>query len=173
MLDEARRSDAARERTRRRWLAHQAAADATLLGVLADAGDHGDTVSITTTAGRAHVGRVAAMAVDAVVVRTAAGHEVWIRGDAIATVRPDATRRAGVGDTDRHAVTATGLAQALADRAADHPRVALAALGGGPPVSGRLHAVGTDVATLHLDGGKGVVYVSLASAVEVSFLGSG
>ena len=58
---EARVDDAARQRTRERWLLQQAEEGGRMAGVLCDLGERGTAVAVRTRAGRQHRGRVGAV----------------------------------------------------------------------------------------------------------------
>src|SRR5204863_961971 len=94
---DSRASDAARARTRERWLRRQAAEEATLPGVALDLAERGDAVVLKTTSGRAHRGRLVAVARDVWVLRSDASHgsggedgmagATFVATDAIASLR--------------------------------------------------------------------------------------
>lgn len=172
LLDDARSDDAAAQRSRRRWLLQQAQSDARLSGLLLQAFEHGQTVTVNTTTGTSHTGRVAHVGPDFCALRTAAATTL-VRLEAVATLVPGA----GVDPpaaADHRAPPAVGpnFIESLAEQAADRPPVTLELRGQTHPVRGTLVGVGTDVATVELSG-RGVVYVSLPSVAAVSFLGPG
>lgn len=147
LLDDARAADAGARRDRERNLRRQAEEDASLVGTLVDLAERGGPVTVRTTTGRAHTGRLLALGADFVVVRTDHGADVFVTLGAVAAVR------AGRGDAatgDRPTPSATRLLDVLATAAAEHPRVSL--LVAGETVAGELRAVGSDVVTVLLDG---------------------
>ena len=173
LVDRARADDAARARSRERWLRQEAAESATLQGSLLDLAEAGATVLVTTVAGRSHRGEVTTVASDFVAVRTS-GATVLVALDAIVSVRPDPSSRAAVASGDRPAPVDLVLREALADAAAERPRVSVASRTPTDPVTGELRAVGLDVLTVVLDGDeRGVCFVALHSLSTVSFLASG
>jgi hypothetical protein len=167
---EARVDEAARARSRERWLRQAAEEEATLAGVLADLGERGVVVAVRTRAGRAHQGTVAAIGADFVALRTATG-EVLLSFDGLGVVRtaPGAPPTAG----DRVVHAELRLVQVLAGLAAERERVLVVTVDGGDAVSGRLWSVGTDVAAVRSDGDPPVTaYLRLAAIGEVSPVGS-
>jgi hypothetical protein len=164
---EARVDEAARRRSRERWLLQSAEEGGALAGVLADLAEQGTPVTVRTSAGRRHTGRLRAVGADFVALATAAGDEVLVAIDAVSSVRT-ARARAPLGD--RMALGALTLAEALAGLAAERDRALLVTRDGGDTVSGTLRAVGADVVVVRLDGDAppaGTAYVPLAAIGEV------
>jgi hypothetical protein len=168
LLDEARAGSMAAARTRERWLRRQATETATLVGTLLDLAEHGTSVSVATTAGRRHDGRIVAIGPDLVALsdRDAV---VAVRIDAIAIVRPQPGATAGAATGDRPAALDLLFTELLGRLAGDGFEVSIA-FAGGDPVSGVLVAAGDDVATQRVaPGADGLVYASLASTTSVRF----
>ncbi|MGH9182312.1 MAG: hypothetical protein ACRDZ9_00545 [Acidimicrobiales bacterium] len=151
LLDESRAGEraAARQRERSlRWLAQE---EASLEGTLVDLAERGSAVTVRSGAGPAHHGWVLGVGGDFCVVRGESGAHVYLRLDAVTTVRP----RAGTAHPP-----ATGTRRPPADRlllevlgrvVADRPRVGVVTRGG-EAVAGELRSVGADVLTVALDG---------------------
>ena len=167
LLDDERGRASAQERTRQRWLRRQALEEARLSGVLLSAAEHHADVTIRTTAGRSHHGRVELVAGDFCGLRTAAA-AVYLRLAAITVVQPERSVQALPAADQRAAAVGTTLQEFLADLAPDHPDVGLVCVGEPLPVSGRLLAVGADVVTLEMDQRRSLIYVALPSLTEVS-----
>ena len=166
---DARTDEAARARTRERWLRQQAEEEARLAGVALDLAEAQVGVAVRLTSGRTVQGRVAAVARDFCVMRQERGTTTLVAFRAIATVRPEAGRRAEGAASDRSAPVDATLVDVLAGLAGDRPRVRLG-LEGGESLAGELRSVGADVATIRLDGdrGGGTVYVQLGAVLEVT-----
>ena len=169
---EVRARDAADARVRERWLRRSAEEEAELAGVLLDLAERGVTAVITTSSGRRHPGRVAAVGSDFVAMRTGGDRTTLVALGALASVRVD-----GVGGTTggpavgRRSVTVS-MADVLAHAVGRRPRVQ--AHCDAATVAGELRSVGADVVTLLTDGDpSGQAYVSLASVSEISLLDSG
>jgi hypothetical protein len=169
---DTRVEDAARARSRERWLRHQAVEDARFAGVALDLSEAGTAVAVRTTAGRVLQGRIAAVARDFCVLRHDGGTTTLLTFEAVATVRPERGYRAGEAASERGAPVDAGLADVLNGLAGERPRVRIVVDGGGEALAGQLRAVGADVATVRLDGEPGgTVYVRLGSVREVTLLG--
>ena len=168
----AKADDAARSRTRERWLRQQATEDARFSGVALDLAERGVGVAVGTTTGRTLHGRIMAVARDFLVLRADGGTSTFLALRAIATLRPEAGIRAGDAASERSSPVRTALADVVAALAADRPRVRVVVEGGGEALAGELRAASGDVATLRLDGGSpGTVYLQLASLRELTLLG--
>jgi hypothetical protein len=164
-----RADDAARSREGEGWLRRQAEEEARFTGVALDLAEQQDTVTVRTTVGRQHHGRVVAVAEDFLVVHTAGGAPVLLPYAAIAVLRPSPGATAPDASSARLPLLGTRLVQALAGMAADRPRVAVV-VHGGEATSGELRAVGTDVLTVRLDAGA-TVYVRADAVAEVTVFG--
>jgi hypothetical protein len=126
---------------------------------------------VRPVSGRTHSGRLATAGRDFVVVRTGAGAAVLVALRAIATVRPPPGFRAAEAEADRDPPVAARLREVIIGVAADRPRVQIVCQGG-EAVAGDLRAVGTDVATLRLDGEHATTaYVPLDAIDELTLLG--
>jgi hypothetical protein len=184
---DVRASDAANARSRERWLRRQAAEEATLPGVALDLAERGDAVVLKTTSGRAHRGRLVAVARDVWVLRSdssrGSGGEDGMAGATFVSTDAIASLRAQPGGTGRPALEAGGgrpvplaasMADMLTELAVEHPRVRVVVLGEPEAMVGELRSVGVDVATLRVAGEPpSTVYVRLGSVSELSVLGSG
>ena len=200
---EARARDAADARVRERWLRRSAEEEAELAGVLLDLAEGGVAAAVTTSSGRRHAGRVAAVGADFVAVRTDGDRTTLVALAALASVRVNGLGRAGTQPGLRSGTqpalrsgtqpalrsgtqpalrsgTQPGERRSVAVSMAD----VLAHAAGRRPrvqvhcgeatVAGELRSVGTDVVTLRTDGEPpGQAYVSLASVSEISLLDSG
>lgn len=163
---EARVDEAARRRSRERWLLQQAEEEGTFAGVLADLAERGTQVVVQTRSGGRHVGIVGAVGADFVAVRGARGADALVRVDVIAAVRTQPGERSTAGD--RLLDARLTLAEVLARLAGERERVTLV-LDGADAVAGTLRSVGADVVTLRLDGGgpMAIAYVRLPAVAEV------
>lgn len=165
LLDDAKASDARAARERQRWLRRQAEEEATLVGTLLDLAERGSLLSLRTTTGRAHHGRVVAVGTDFVVVG-GEGSRTCVRLGAVSSVRPAAGERHGAPTGGRTAPLDLLLVEVLAGLAPERPRVAVVTAADGA-VSGDLLAVGADVVTVRLDGNpRTPCYVALAAVLE-------
>jgi len=168
-------AEAARSRTKERWLRQQAAEAARLSAVALDLAERGTPVTLSTTAGGTHTATVAGVAREFVVLRSSGDRLTFVRWSCVAAIRPPPGDRAGEADADRDAPLDLLLGHALAGLAADRPRVRIVTAGGAEPWTGELRAVGGDVLTLRLDGGDGpacaTVYLALDAVCEVTVLG--
>ena len=168
----ARADDAARSRVRERWLRQQAQEEASFAGVALDLSEAGAGVAVRTTTGRTLHGCIATVAGDFCVLRHDAGAVTLVAFAAVASVRPDQGYRAGDAASERSAPVRARLADVLAGLAGERPRVRMILDGGGEALTGELRAVGSDVATLRLDGDAGgTVYLRIGSVGEVTLLG--
>src|SRR3954470_8308800 len=147
-----RATDAARSRTRERWLRQQSAEGARLAGVALDLAERRAPVLVRTSSGRAYRGALAAVGSDFWMVATDAGHPCLIAVAAVGSLRvaPGAGRPSWdvelVGDRDD--VLDVRMGDALAVIAADRPHVSLGVSGDAELLTGELRAVGVDVLTL-------------------------
>jgi hypothetical protein len=156
-----RTTEAARNRTRERWLRDQASASASWAGVLVDLAEQAATVVIGLGSLRC-TGRIVAVARDFCVVQQAGGRPVLIALDAISAVYPAPGEVASPGG-DRRPGLALSMAGALAALADERTRVSLT-LSDSEAVEGQLIAVGEDVITLRTEASsRRSVYVRLAS----------
>ncbi len=126
-----------------------------MAGVLLDLAEGRQQLTIRMTSGRLVRGSVELVALDAVALRTGAGHLTLLRLDAIVWVRrvpgqagEPATEPAGARPAARPA-TFAALAAGLA---AERPQVSLAVAGEASLLTGELRSVGVDVLTVRLDG---------------------
>lgn len=173
LLDESRSREAVRSRSRERSLRQQASESAALVGLLLGAAEQSLRLTVRCTSGRAYQGTVVTVGEDFCAVVSDAAVETYIALGAVTTIRPERAVRPADAADDRPPPLDIRLAEVLADEALERPRVALVAAGDPEPVVGTLRTVGTDVATIELDGRRDVVYVRLPSVTEVSFLASG
>src|ERR1017187_122985 len=84
---DTRASDAARSRSRERSLRQQATEMATFAGLLLDLVEGGASVTVRTTAGRVHQGNIVAVGRDFVLLRAAAGPDIYLKIEAVALLR--------------------------------------------------------------------------------------
>jgi len=169
-VDELLADQAARERTRQRWLQQQALESAQLSGVLLAMAESAATVTLLTVAGHQHQGTLTDVTADHCRIITVQGSVVLLRLSAVSVVTPDRSLRAAAAADDRPAPAGPRFAEALSDRAGERPEVTVRTVGRPDPVVGRLLAVGSDVMTLQVDERRRLAYVSLASVTDVSFL---
>lgn len=173
---EARVDEAARARSRQRWMEQAAAEDTTFASVLADLAERARPVLVQTATGRRHRGVVVAIGVDFVAVHTDTGADVLVALGAVTAVR------SGPGSQPAHSGRAVTLSRHLADAIAamaeDRPRVTVSTGGtagsagsgaGGEAVNGILRSVGRDVLTLRMDGdSRANVYVPLHAVADIA-----
>lgn len=158
--------EAARQRSRERWLRQQAVEEATLVGVLTDLAERRTDV-VASTRTRQVTGRLLGVANDFFVVEDRDGTGVLVATEHLASV--SAAARADASG-DRPAPLSMRLIDALGLLAADRGPIRLG-LTSGEAVAGDLVAVGRDVVTLrgHRPGrghGPARLYVALG-AIEV------
>lgn len=147
---DTRADGAARARAREAWLRRQAAAEATLTGLLVDLTERGTDVVIDLAAGdHTARGRLRAVGADFAVLTTRAGHLCLVATAAVVAVRA-AGESIGIPEPsgDRPPPLGTVLADALALLAAERPPVQVVLTPAGRTVAGQLVSVGTDLITL-------------------------
>jgi hypothetical protein len=173
LLDDARAEVDAGERTRRRRLRQQAQEEAEFAGTLRMLFERNAAVVVATEMGRRHHARIVGFGRDVCALETAEGRRVWLRLDAISMVRPEESLEHAPAADARVERQDLDLVEVLGRLAEERPTVQLVTRGSPTPVTGKLLAVGADVATL-LEGDVGTsCYVRVPSMVEVSVLGSG
>lgn len=139
--------EAARRRTRERWLRIQAEEDASFAGTLVDLAEHGRP-AVLDVAGDKLRGRLVGVGADFIAVRTDRRQDALIPFDAIDAVRPEP----GATDVrgDRSATVDVALHSVLGPIAADCPDV-LVRTRQGVALRGQLRSAGIDVLRLRLD----------------------
>lgn len=158
MVDEA-----ARARTRQRWLRIQAEEEASTLGALLDLGERQHPVALDVGGHRVR-GALAGIGADFVALRSDLGQHVLVRTDAIDVIRAEPGDRGVVGD--RAVLVEVTLAAVVGPLAAERPEV-LVRTRSGQGVRGELRSAGTDVVRLRADGDPPApVWVPLA-AIDV------
>jgi hypothetical protein len=170
LLGDERAADAARARARERNLHASALTDATLAGVLLDAAERGDRLSVHTVFGRALSGHVALVAQDGIVLEGPLGTS-YLPFEGIATFRRPSSRPIVEPTGDRRPPRLATIAALLAELAAERPRVAVAVMGERVLVSGELRAVGADVLTI--TSADGPVHIAARQVSELTVLASG
>lgn len=156
---------------RTRSLTSQASEEGSLAGVLADLAQHGAPVVIQLTSGRMHRGEIQFIGSDFFALRTITHSHALITYGAILSIRgmPRADNVTG----DHPVASSTTLRHTLAKFVNAEARIHLFARDANEVITGELHAVGLDVATIRLDGTGGYAYVPFAAVAEVSLVGSG
>lgn len=163
---EGRSDETRHSRERERWMALQAAEEATFSGVLLDLAESGTTVAVTTASGRRHRGTIELVSSALCVLLTDGGAEVLLRPSGIVNVRPHLDSRApGLGD--RRTRPGPSIHDALGLACAERLRVTIWSSGGREGLSGILVSVGADVVLVELDGSSESAYVPLDSVDEV------
>jgi len=170
LLADERAADAARSRARERGLRTSALTDATLVGVLLDAAERGDRLSVRTVFGRVLSGHVTVVAQDGIVLEGSLGTS-YLRLDGIASFRHPGLRSVTEPTGDRRPPRMASLAALFADLAVDRPRVAVAVTGENGLVTGELRAAGADVVTISAIDGP--VYIAARHVSELTVLASG
>ena len=165
---DARVDEAARERSRERWLRTVAEQEATIAGVLVDLAERGAGVALSTTAGRRHRGSIGALGTDFVALRPATGSEVLVSLNAVSVLRTLPAEDPASGD--QTVSTTLTLAEVLAELAAERERVLLVTRAGSDSIAGELRSVGHDVVVVRSDTElAATAYVPLAAIAEVTF----
>jgi hypothetical protein len=164
---DARVDEAARARSRERWLRSVAEQEATIAGVLIDLAERGAGVALSTTAGRRHRGAIGALGADFVALRPASGPEVLVAMGSVSVLRTLPAEDPAAGD--RAVSTELTLAEVLGELAAERCRVLLVTRAGSDSVSGELRSVGQDVVVLRADADlPATAYVPLGAIAEVT-----
>ena len=164
---EARVDEAARGRSRERWLRRQAEEEGTVAGVLSDLAEAGAPVTLHTRSGGRHGGAVRAVGADFVALGPDGGRgsEAVVALRAIASVRTLPGVRGVVGD--RRPVATLQLADVVAGLAAEREPVRIVT-DDGEAIAGVVRSVGRDVAVVRGDPpGTGYVPLDAISAVVV------
>ncbi len=162
---DARVDEAARQRSRERWLRDVAEQESTVVGVLLDLAERRAPIAVTTAARRRH-GVISAMGADFVALRQAGGAEALLALGAIRQIRTGGGGDPAVGD--RMVTSELRLHDVLAQLAAERERVHLVTHDG-DAVSGTLRNVGHDVVVLRADGDPpGTAYLPSAAIAEVT-----
>lgn len=191
---EARVDEAARQRTRERWLRQQAEEGGTLAGVLCDLAERGTPVAVRTRAGHQHRGRVQAVGEDFVAVAAgpvgppgasgpvdpsgavgsagpwgaagSVGPVAFVALAAVSAVQVEAGLAPPTGD--RAPRPGARLANVLAGVAAEREQVLIVTAGHSDPIAGSLRSVGRDLVVVRLAGREpATAYVPLAAVAEV------
>ncbi len=164
-LADAHVDEAARQRSRERWLRDVAEQEATVLGVLLDLAERRTELTMTAAGRRLH-GVVSAVGADFVALRQPAGTETLVAVRSIGQVR---TGRPGIAaDGDRMVTSELRLVDVLAQLAAERERVRLVT-SDGDVVAGVARNVGHDVVVLRADGDPPTTtYVPASAIAEVS-----
>jgi hypothetical protein len=162
---DARVDEAARRRSRERWLRQQAEEAATLEGLLADLAERAAPVAVQTAAGHRHRGAVRSVGADFVALEGARS-AVLVASAAIVSVRTQPGVRPALGD--RPAIGRNLLSEVLTGMAAEREPAVIVPRHGGDPVVGALMSVGRDVVAVRASGERpATVYVRLAAIGEV------
>jgi hypothetical protein len=143
MVDEA-----ARQRTRQRWLRVQAEEEASVLGTLVDLAERARPVVLDVGQQRIR-GTVVGIGADFLAVRSDRGQDVLVRTAAVEVVRAEPGERGVVGD--RAVLVEVALAAVVGPLAAERPDVVVRTRSG-QVVRGELGSAGTDVVRLRADG---------------------
>jgi hypothetical protein len=159
--------EAARQRSRERWLRQQAEAGASIAGVLLDLAERRVPVSVHTRAGRRHHGLIAGVGADFCALAPVDGRLVLVALDAVGVVRTQPNVDVTLGD--RPVQLELHLSDVLGALAGDRARVLLVTIDGADAVAGELRSVGEDVCTLLVDGDRrATAYVRLDAVAEVA-----
>ena len=159
--------EAARARSRQRWLERQAEEEATLGGVLVDLAERGRPTLVSTVGGRAFRGSVRAVGSDFAVVHDDRSGDVVIPFRSMSSVRPVPGEDAAGGD--RPFTVELVLSEMLAELAAEQPGTVVVA--GRDEFRGQLRSVGIDVLSVAVEGPRrDVVHVCLAAVDHLVIL---
>jgi hypothetical protein len=140
--------EAARQRTRQRWLRIQAEEEASTLGALVDLAEGGRPVVLDVGDHRIR-GTIVGIGADFLAVRSERDQDVLVRTEAVEVVRAEPGGRPVTGD--RTVLVEVALGAVVGPLAADRPEV-LVRTRSGQVVRGELHSAGTDVVRLRTDG---------------------
>lgn len=167
LADDARLAEEIVTRAERRSRTERAAELATWAGTLHDLAEREVAAIIRLDGGRSYRGRITAVGVDHVAVRTSGGALVLLLRQAIRAVRPQPGLRAPVAMGDRQRSVGRTLEEILLRLAQDGTRVALGLAGLDEPLAGHVLGFGEDVVTLRVEAGEhGIVYLP-SSALRV------
>lgn len=172
LLADAIAAEAARERTRQRWLREAAEDEATLVGTLVLLAETRERVALHVAAGRVHRGVLSAVGRDFVVVRDESERPTLVALAALTSVRSASSRsiRTDVAGAQPAPVEAS-LRAVLNGVADERPMVQVGVRGEAPLVLGTLRSVGVDVMSVQLTGAEAaVVVVPLTAVSEVVLL---
>lgn len=168
LTDEGRLAESIRERARERDLRQQAAEFATFAGTVRDLAEAARPVVVRSASGRSYPGRLTALGLDHVVVRTPTDLVVRVAVDQVVAIDLDPTAPGTPAAGDREPEEGRSLLEVLADLLEDRPVVVLVARGGSDEASrGRLLAVGEDIVSLQPETGLGVRYVPAGAIAEL------
>jgi hypothetical protein len=166
---EALVDDAARRRSRERWLRQQAEEETSLRGLLVDLAERGRSVAVHVRGGRQHRGTVRAVGTDFVALAIVAA-DVIVALAAVTSVR---TRPGEVPPLGHRPVTTSlRLAEVLAGLAAERERALVTMSGAGydagDAVAGEVWSVGYDVVVVRTSSQPpATAYVPLDAVGEV------
>lgn len=158
--------EAARQRTRQRWLRVQAEEEASTIGALVDLAERGRPVVLDVGEHRVR-GTIVGVGADFLALRSERDQDMLVRTDAVEVVRAEPGGRAVIGD--RTVLVEVALDAVVGPLAADRPEV-LIRTRSGQVVRGELRSAGADVVRLRTDGDPPApVWIPLA-AVAVLIL---
>lgn len=140
--------EAARQRTRQRWLRLQAEEEASTLGTLVDLAEQGRPVVLDVGDHRVR-GVIVGVGADFLALRSERDQDVLVRTAAIEVVRSEPGGRPVIGD--RAVLVEVALDGVVGPLAADRPEL-LIRTRSGQVVRGELRSAGTDVLRLRTDG---------------------
>ncbi len=166
LLDDARAAERSSSRVQASWLRRQAEEGATLVGALLDLSERGSLVTLGSASGRSTSGTVTAVATDFVALRSEQA-DACVALATVSSVRLHGGERHRAPTGSRPGALDLLLVEVLAGLAAERPRVALVVAGDGV-LAGELVAVGSDVATLRMDGdARTLCYVATSAIHEL------
>lgn len=158
--------EAARQRTRQRWLRVQAEEEASTIGALVDLAERGRPVVLDVGEHRVR-GTIVGVGADFLALRSERDQDVLVRTDAVEVVRAEPGGQVVIGD--RTVLVEVALDAVVGPLAADRPEV-LIRTRSGQVVRGELRSAGADVVRLRTDGDPPApVWIPLA-AVAVLIL---
>ena len=137
--------DAARRRSRERWLRQQAEEETSLRGLLVDLAERGTPVAVNMRGGRRHCGIVRAVGADFVALAIGAA-DVIVALAAVTSVRTRPGEMPPLGH--RPVTTSLRLAEVLTGLAAERGRALVTMSDAGDAVAGEVRSVGQDVVVL-------------------------
>jgi hypothetical protein len=166
--DTARHERAVQARAEERSRREVASAVASWSGTLRDLAEHDQLLTVRTSSGRTHRGRLAAVQRDHLVIVRETGMATIVRLRAVRAVRPEPANKAAVAMGDRSRAQDRGFEDWIERFREEQRRVVLDLDAGDGLLVGHVVAQGEDVVTVRMDGPEGgLVYLPTAAIIEI------